>query len=253
LLRRSDIPVWFDKEIITGNRWQHLIREKIDSCSALIVVMTSAAEESNWVALEIARAQRMSKPIFPLLLQGDPLFVLGNLQYEDVTSGNMPRPQFIESLRAAIGQGPPSSNGQPPNQATEVLKQVSRAVRDLSDDELQALMLGRARLTFVEQQKDAHSPRTVEHSQPNDADIAHDRGEAIDSLLRRVAGFRQREILSLPGMWEDAGLSTGEISRLINYDQPNVYSTLQVLQGRQIVERADVGGPQRWRIHATYR
>jgi hypothetical protein len=61
--------------------------------------MTSSAENSRWVNLELLRAEELSKPIFPLLLEGRPFFRLADLQYEDVTNGRMPDPEFVERVR----------------------------------------------------------------------------------------------------------------------------------------------------------
>jgi hypothetical protein len=41
-LARQGIAAWFDQEIITGYRWDQVIREKIDTCAAVVVVMTTS-------------------------------------------------------------------------------------------------------------------------------------------------------------------------------------------------------------------
>jgi len=104
LLRHLDalhIPVWIDRERInTGDRWAQLLREQVDSSAAVVVVMTPAAEESEWVALEVERARSKGKPILPLLLAGDPFFTLATLHYNDVRGGRMPPPEFGRRLLA---------------------------------------------------------------------------------------------------------------------------------------------------------
>ena len=52
-LTSEGVSVWFDREIVTGDRWDRVIRLKIDTCAAFVVVMTPRAEESDWVAREI--------------------------------------------------------------------------------------------------------------------------------------------------------------------------------------------------------
>jgi hypothetical protein len=79
-LERGGLRVWFDREIVAGDRWIGLIRERVDTCAALVVVMTPDAEQSEWVAREIERADELRKPILPLLLEGRPFFRLGDLQ-----------------------------------------------------------------------------------------------------------------------------------------------------------------------------
>jgi len=90
-LTQSGIPVWFDKEIVVGDRWERVIKDQIDNCIALIVVMTPDAEASMWVSREINYAEAKKKLVFPLLLRGDPFFRLSNIQYENVTDGRMPK------------------------------------------------------------------------------------------------------------------------------------------------------------------
>jgi len=101
-LGNSGTSVWFDYEIVTGDRFEKVIRERIDNCEAFIVVMTPAVERSEWVALEIARARQKGKRILPLLLAGDPMFALGTLSYTDVTDGIMPNAEFVNALTALL-------------------------------------------------------------------------------------------------------------------------------------------------------
>jgi hypothetical protein len=98
-LAGAGVPVWFDKEIVTGDRWERVIRTQIDTCSVFVVVMTPEADRSDWVAREIARAQKKAKPIHPLLLRGEEFFRLADLQYEDVTGARMPGELFVARLR----------------------------------------------------------------------------------------------------------------------------------------------------------
>jgi hypothetical protein len=101
-LTREGVPVWFDKKIVTGARWVLVIRERVDLCAAFIVVMTPAAEASDWVAREIVQAEKSDKPIFPLLLEGERFFQLANIQYQDVTGGRMPGDAFAARLREIL-------------------------------------------------------------------------------------------------------------------------------------------------------
>lgn len=98
-MTEQGVTVWFDRDIISGDRWASVIRAQIDSCAAFIVVMSPAAEESVWVNREINRAEHMSKPVYPLLLKGAAFFRISDLQYEDVTGGRMPPSRFVDRLR----------------------------------------------------------------------------------------------------------------------------------------------------------
>jgi len=101
-LAASGLPVWFDHEIISGHRWANVIREQIDTCGAVIVVMPPEADESDWVAREIAHADESGKPILPLLLKGRRFFSLANIQYKSVTGGEIPGPAFMARLRSLL-------------------------------------------------------------------------------------------------------------------------------------------------------
>src|SRR5262249_8747416 len=62
---------------------------------AIIVVMSPAAESSEWVEREILEAQTQRKTILPLLLQGERWFRLNNYQYDDVRNGQVPNELFL--------------------------------------------------------------------------------------------------------------------------------------------------------------
>jgi hypothetical protein len=97
-LIEAGIPVWFDREIITGQRWVDVIEHQIDTCAAVLVVMTPDARTSEWVDREIDQAEKMGKPIYPVLLRGERFFRLANLQYEDVTDLRMPSHALLSEL-----------------------------------------------------------------------------------------------------------------------------------------------------------
>ena len=63
-------------------------------------MMSVHSLESDWVMNEILLAQRLHKPIMPLLLAGEPFTALLGLQYEDVRGGQMPSESFGVVCRA---------------------------------------------------------------------------------------------------------------------------------------------------------
>lgn len=97
-LRSVGIPVWYDEGVPPGERWEKVIRERVVTCVAFIVVMTPEAEESEWVAREILQAEVLKRPILPLLLAGKRSWRLADIQHEDVTGGRMPSAAFIARL-----------------------------------------------------------------------------------------------------------------------------------------------------------
>jgi hypothetical protein len=110
-LRDEGVDVWVDHELHHGDNWLNIVREKVDNCAALVVVMTPHAEESDWVRREITRAQGERKPIMPLLLRGKPFMQINEIQYESVDGGGMPSDRFVGNLTAVAGIGePPPGN-----------------------------------------------------------------------------------------------------------------------------------------------
>jgi hypothetical protein len=100
-LRHRGVVVWVDSEIDYGTRWQTVVKDRLDACAAVLVVMSPSAEASRWVGREVDRAEARGKPIFPLLLEGTPFFGLSDLQHENVTGGRPPSDRFIDRLRGA--------------------------------------------------------------------------------------------------------------------------------------------------------
>ncbi|MCY1137285.1 toll/interleukin-1 receptor domain-containing protein [Actinoplanes sp. Pm04-4] len=120
-LAAAGIPAWYDAEIVSGDRWLNLIRKQIESCSALVVVMTSAGEESVWVQREIALAQQRGKPILPLLLSGTGYFSILDVHFEDVRNRRMPGGAYTDQLRRHLPS--PFVSARVANPATDVRPQ----------------------------------------------------------------------------------------------------------------------------------
>src|SRR5262245_60489378 len=95
-LAAAGLEVWYDYELASGDRWQHVIRDQINDSAAFVVVMTPEAEQSVWVEREIIHAEEHGTPIFPLLLRGQRFFRLNNLQFEQVTNGRLPDGRFLD-------------------------------------------------------------------------------------------------------------------------------------------------------------
>jgi hypothetical protein len=93
------VDVWFDRAIITGDRWARVIEHQINTCAAVIVIMNPGADGSRWVAREIDQAENRDRPVLPLLLHGDRFFRLADLQFEDVRGECMPSSAFVDRLR----------------------------------------------------------------------------------------------------------------------------------------------------------
>ena len=74
--------VWSDDELISGDRWEQVIKERIDGCAAFLVV-----------------------------LEGDVFFRLADVHAEDVRGGGMPGDRFVDALRD-VGRRGQQTRGQ---------------------------------------------------------------------------------------------------------------------------------------------
>jgi hypothetical protein len=100
--------VWFDELTGLHDTWADTTRDRVDGCSAFVVVMTPAADDSPYVAREILRAQAGARLVVPLRLDGEALPVLATSLAEDVRGGLMPQPTLVDRLRTLV-TGDPSS------------------------------------------------------------------------------------------------------------------------------------------------
>ena len=99
----GDIPgVWSDERLQTGDSWSKVLRDRIDAAAAVIVVMSPHSSDSDWVTKEVLFALTRKKPVFPLLLGGEPMFELIDKEYCDVSDGALPPPSFVGNLRRQV-------------------------------------------------------------------------------------------------------------------------------------------------------
>lgn len=97
-LQKELIEAWIDDRIDFGSQWPHVIQEQLDNCAAFIVVMTPRAYLSEWVQNELSRAQRKRKPIFPLLLEGEPWLSVEARQFANVSDGQLPPKALYDEI-----------------------------------------------------------------------------------------------------------------------------------------------------------
>ncbi len=110
-LTKKGAPIWSDAGIVYGSRWPAVVRDAVDQSGAVVVVMSPAAESSEWVDRELARAELKGLPVLPLLLAGDPFFRLGSTQYEDVRGGRMPGEAFVRRVLGICQTTAPQAPG----------------------------------------------------------------------------------------------------------------------------------------------
>lgn len=100
-MEAAGISTWVDRtRIRTGDRWLRSIQEGIEGCHALLVVMSRAARDSEWVEREALMAMDLRKPIFIALIEPIPLpLYLINRQYSDFTNApEKTQADLIEAL-----------------------------------------------------------------------------------------------------------------------------------------------------------
>jgi len=120
-LQAAGFTIWMDEtRLAPSERWWPMIERNIRSCSALLVIMSPQAQESDWVEREILLGERLKKPIFPVLLAGEAWARLGNIQYEDLSADPKAAlsDAFIERLKDFAptftgGEAPPQLPGAP--------------------------------------------------------------------------------------------------------------------------------------------
>lgn len=84
-LREHGVEVWVDLDALTdGARWLREIQDGVEQCAAIVIVMSRAARESEWVEREALLALNLHKPLFIALIEDVPLPLhLINRQYTD--------------------------------------------------------------------------------------------------------------------------------------------------------------------------
>lgn len=86
-----------------------------------------------------------------------------------------------------------------------------------------------------------------------DVETVRTETDVADPAEEHNLGKRQRQIVELPDLVQEAGLRTADIAAAIDYEVPNTYSALQALARSKIVELVPNKEPQHWRLARRYR
>lgn len=105
-LKELGVSVWLDLEQIeNGERWIQELQTGLEQAEALIVVISRAARESEWVEREVLYSLERRKPVFIVLTETLPLpLYLVNRQYSDFTTGYE---HGLKNLLAVLRKKPP--------------------------------------------------------------------------------------------------------------------------------------------------
>jgi len=122
-LGKHGIEYWMDDRIDYGTQWPRIIQQNIESCAAVIVIMSTNAFDSNWVLNEVAFAQQERKTIFPVLLEGKSWVSLASSQYVDVRDGRLPPQSYFDAVASHANSTVPTTSPQPIT-VIELLEQI---------------------------------------------------------------------------------------------------------------------------------
>jgi hypothetical protein len=102
-LKEANFNVWIDRQLRAGTDWREKIDERIRKSIALIVIMTPAAKESEYVTYEWAFAYGAGVRVIPLIFKSVKLHPrLEALHYRDFSNeAHQPWDELISDLRDA--------------------------------------------------------------------------------------------------------------------------------------------------------
>jgi hypothetical protein len=108
-LAEADFSAWFDfDDLEPGQRWVQVIQQAVEECDAMVVVMSRAARDSEWVERETLLAMDLKKPLHVVLIEDIPLPLhLINRQYIDFRDeSEAARKRALRKLTAALRRLP---------------------------------------------------------------------------------------------------------------------------------------------------
>lgn len=128
-LKNAGVKLWMDRldGIKVGMDWRDVIEHAINTCAAMIIVLSPEYVKSEYCKKELYRANRLNRPIFPVLLS--PVesenwpFVIEGLQYEDFTNwvDEQSYIRCLEKLLQRLQEESPGQVGEVPNTETRYL------------------------------------------------------------------------------------------------------------------------------------
>ena len=112
LFQEEGIPCWMAPyDIPAGSKYAYVINDALENCGCLVLLLTNASQESQFVEREIERAITYRKPIVPLQLEQLQLnsgfkFYIGNSQIIAVPEVRADAPEVrkaLEGIRRFVG------------------------------------------------------------------------------------------------------------------------------------------------------
>ncbi len=106
-LAAAGIAAKYDPQHMSESWWENFTQAQVAAADAVLVVMTPEAEQSGWVAREIEYAQRLGKPIVPLLLRGDVFAALSALDTADAATSGAELAARLRALNPTVAPADP--------------------------------------------------------------------------------------------------------------------------------------------------
>jgi formylglycine-generating enzyme required for sulfatase activity len=141
-LQGMGFDTWIDERLDYGSQWPHELQKQLDTSSAFVLIMSPRSYASEWVQSELQRARRKTKPIFPLLLEGDePWLSVESTQYYDVRGEKFPDAKFYSAL-GKVASPPEGQSVAPPIDAGKPVKPVQSSGRPRIKTEVMLAIIG---------------------------------------------------------------------------------------------------------------
>lgn len=134
-LEQAGFNVWYDGRIDYGTSWQRVIFEAIKNCAAFIVIMTPESYDSDWVEREYLYADKLKKPQFPILLDGEEFPFYVSNQFTDVRGATLPPENFLKRLEQYVQRQNQQGKNVAPTEIKETLIPVAPKVMKISEIE----------------------------------------------------------------------------------------------------------------------
>jgi len=121
LFQELGIPCWMAPyDIPAGSKYAFVINDALENCACLVLLLTNASQESQFVEREIERAITYGKPIVPMQLEQLQLnsgfkFYIGNSQIIAVPEIRADAPEFqkvLSGIRQFVGVPEPEKKTQ---------------------------------------------------------------------------------------------------------------------------------------------
>lgn len=227
-LHRHGLRTWSARDLAVGSNWSREIMNALDEAAAVVVLVTPASLQSNWVSHEWSAAIARSKRVIPALAAGatysDLPPVLGKRQAVDLSAD---LDAGIERIAAAL-EPLQRSNEPPPSAHIE----IQAIVEDIVERKLASLGVDRSRAHSEPESEDSESVFVISSFAPD----MEPTFEAIE-IAAKTVGLRAYRVKDIAGDYRitDQILTSIRRARFVvvdlTHERPNVYFELGYARG----------------------